>query len=131
VTGSRESTELGRIEKLRIVAEAAAEKVAEDAVALDVRGVVSFADTLLILTGRSDRHVRSIAEAIEQAVESHGERPLGIEGLAEARWVLIDLGDLVVHVFQREVRDRYDLERLWSDAQSIDLESGAARRVTR
>jgi ribosome-associated protein len=119
------------LEKVRLVAGAAADKLAEDVVALDVRGVVSFADALVICTGRSDRHVRSIADAVGEAAARGGERPLGVEGYEEGRWVLMDLSDVIVHVFQAEVRSHYDLERLWSDARELPLglasAAGAAR----
>ena len=108
-------------EKAQVVAEASLEKAAEEVVALDVRNAVSFADIFVICTGRSDRQVRSIADAIGEAVVRRGERPLGIEGYDEGRWVLMDLADVVVHVFQQEVRRNYDLERLWSDAPKLDL----------
>jgi ribosome-associated protein len=114
--------ELTHREKAQIVAEASLEKAAEEVVALDVREAVSFADVFVICTGRSDRQVRSIADAIEEAVSRRGERPLGIEGYDEGRWVLMDLADVIVHVFQHEVRRRYDLERLWSDAPKLDLQ---------
>jgi ribosome-associated protein len=114
--------ELTLQEKAQIVAEASLERAAEEVVALDVRKAVSFADVFVICTGRSDRQVRSIADAIEQAVARHGEHPLGIEGYEEGRWVLMDLADVIVHVFQHEVRRRYDLERLWSDAPKLDLQ---------
>ena len=108
-------------EKVQIVAEASLERAAEEVVALDVRKAVSFADVFVICTGRSDRQVRSIADAIEEAVGKRGERPLGIEGYDDGRWVLMDLADVIVHVFQHEVRRHYDLERLWSDAPRLDL----------
>ena len=113
--------ELTNREKAQVVAEASLERAAEEVVALDVRKAVSFADVFVICTGRSDRQVRSIADAIEEAVSRRGERPLGIEGYDEGRWVLMDLADVIVHVFQHEVRRRYDLERLWSDAPKLDL----------
>jgi ribosome-associated protein len=113
--------ELTSREKAQIVAKASLEKAAEEVIALDVRNVVSFADIFVICTGRSDRQVRSITDAIEEAVRERGERPLGIEGYDEARWVLMDLADVIVHVFQHELRRRYDLERLWSDAPKLDL----------
>ncbi len=120
-------------QKARIAVEAALEKMAENPVALDVREVVSFADLFVICTGRSDRQVHSIADAIEEAIASRGEQPLGIEGYKEGRWVLIDLADVIVHVFQEEVRRHYDLERLWSDAPRLDLgfEGRGARTVVR
>ena len=115
--------ELTSQEKAQIVAEASLERAAEEVVALDVRRAVSYTDVFVICTGRSDRQVRSIADAIEEAIAERGERPLGIEGYDEGRWVLMDLSDVVVHVFQQELRRRYDLERLWSDAPKLDLGS--------
>ncbi len=90
-------------EKARVVAAAALDKLALDPVCLDVRALVSFAD------------------AVCEAAVRHGDRRFGLEGYDEGRWALIDLGDLIVHVFQREVRMTYDLERLWSDAPTLDL----------
>jgi ribosome-associated protein len=110
-----------RLMKAVKIAEAATERKAEDLVALDARGVASFADTFILATGKSDRHVRSIADAIQEAISALGERPLGVEGYKEARWVLIDLSDVIVHIFQPDVRAYYDLERLWSEAPALDL----------
>ena len=62
-----------------------------------------------------------IADAIDEAVSRRGEQPIGVEGYEEGRWILMDLGDVIVHVFQQEVRETYDLERLWSDAERLDL----------
>jgi ribosome-associated protein len=92
--------------------------------ALDVRQVTSFADTFVLATGRSDRQVRAIADAVLEAFPD--ERALGVEGQQEGRWVLIDLGDIVVHVFQPDVRAHYDLDRLWSDAPLLELTPAAA-----
>jgi ribosome-associated protein len=114
-------TGLSRREKLQVALEAADGRGAEDPLALDVREVVSFADTFLILTGRSDRQVRAIADGVEEELVLRGEKPIGSEGQEQGRWVLIDFGDLIVHVFQREVRDDYALERLWADAAVIAL----------
>ncbi len=112
--------------KVAAVAEAALDRKAEDVVALDVRKLTPFADTFIIATGTSDRHARSIADAITEAMAKRGEKPLGTEGHEEGRWVLIDLDDVIVHVFQDEVRRKYDLERLWSDAPALDVAGGAA-----
>jgi ribosome-associated protein len=114
-------------EKVRLVVEAARDKLAEEIVALDVRQAVSFADTFIVATGRSDRQVRAIGDAIAEALAREGEKPLGVEGLEEARWLLMDLGDVIVHVFQPDVRRHYDLERLWSDATPIDVSALASR----
>ncbi|MFP8881598.1 MAG: ribosome silencing factor [Myxococcota bacterium] len=112
---------IGRIAMLSAITDAAAGRKAEDIVALDVREVSSFTDTFFVATGTSDRHVWSVADAIQAALSELGESPLGIEGYDEGRWVLIDYGATIVHIFQHETRINYDLERLWSDALTIEL----------
>ena len=119
---------LTRRPKALLIAEAARELLAEDVVALDVRQAVSFADTFIVATGRSDRHVRSIGDAIAEAIAKTGEKPLGVEGYQDGRWLLMDLGDVIVHVFQRDVRRHYDLERLWSEATPLNVSPPAARK---
>ena len=118
-------------EKTEKIAEAALDRKAENLVALDMRTVTPFADVFLMATGNSDRHVRSIADAIQQAMIALGEKPLGVEGYQGGRWVLLDLGDVIVHVFQAEVREHYDLERLWSEAQQIPIAGVEPQRVSR
>jgi len=107
--------------RARYLAEAALDRKAEDVVALDVSALTAFADTFLLATGTSDRHVRAVADAVVEASRAHGAPALGVEGYEEGRWVLIDLNDVVVHVFVAEAREYYDLDRLWADAPSIDL----------
>jgi len=107
---------------VRRLAAAATEKKAQDLLALDVHRLTSFTDAFLLATGTSDRHVRSVVDGILEASQEMGSSPLGVEGYDEGRWVLIDLNDVVVHVFQEEVREYYDLERLWADAPTIELE---------
>jgi ribosome-associated protein len=114
-----------RLAKLTLIVEAAQELKADDVVGIDVREISSFADTFIIVTGTSDRHVRSVADSIEAALKTHGEPPIGIEGYDEGRWVLVDCGDTIVHIFQQEIRDHYDLERLWSDAPTLELNAAA------
>ncbi len=109
-----------KLKAMRIV-EAALDRKAEQPVVLDMRELTAYADTFIILSGRSDRQVRSIAEAIVHALKSNGEQPLGVEGLNEGNWVLIDCNDAIVHVFDPETREKYDLERLWRDAPRFDL----------
>ena len=116
---------MDRLEKTQLVVEAALDRKAEEIVALDVREISSFADVFVIATGRSDRQVQAIADAISQAAKAAGEAPLGVEGHREGRWVLIDLSDVVVHVVQPEIREHYEIERLWSDAPRIELPGGA------
>jgi ribosome-associated protein len=106
---------------VRHLAEAAVQKKAQDLLALDVHELTSFADAFLLATGTSDRHVRSVADAMLEASEEMGRSALGVEGYDEGRWVLIDLNEVVVHIFQEEVRKYYDLERLWGDAPAIEL----------
>lgn len=108
--------------KARWIVEAALDLKAERPVVLDMRALTAYADSFVILTGRSDRQVRSIAEAIVHALKQHGEPPLGVEGLDDGSWVLIDCNDAIVHVFDSETRLQYDLERLWRDAPRLDLE---------
>jgi ribosome-associated protein len=99
-------------------------------VALDVRKLTSYADTFVIATGNSDRHTRSIADSVVDALRVGGRKPLGVEGYDEGRWVLIDAGDVIVHVFQSEVRADYDLERLWSDAPVVTPAGAAAAALS-
>ncbi len=118
-------SDLDRLGKLALIVEAARERKAEDLVGLDVREISSFADSFIIATGTSGRHVRAVTDSIEAALKSGGDPPMGVEGYDEGRWVLIDCGDAIVHVFQQEVRDHYDLERLWSDAPALALDAAA------
>ena len=112
------------ITKTRIIMEAAAELKADQIVGLDMRKVSAFADSFVIASGGSSRHVRSIAEAIIKAVEESGERPIGVEGLDEGRWVLIDANDVIIHIFEGDSRDDFSLERLCSDAPVIPFQTG-------
>ncbi len=89
---------------------------------LDVTGKVDYADFLVVMTGRSDRHVHSIATGIEEALSRKNKvKPLSVEGLSTATWVLLDFGDVVVHVFQEDSRRMYDIEGLWIDAGRVAL----------
>jgi ribosome-associated protein len=118
-------------EKARRVVEAALSSKAEAVVALDVRELSSITETFVLATGTSDRHLRSIVDAIRDAAIELGEKPLGVEGYTEGRWVLIDLNDVIVHVFLPDVREHYQLERLWSDAPVLHFEGMASRSATR
>lgn len=107
---------------LRLAAAAADSKQAEDLVALDVSGPLPLADIFLIATGRNERNVVAIAGEIEDQLIEAGTKPLRREGRAEGRWVLLDFGDLVVHVFHEEDRMYYSLERLWKDCPVIPID---------
>lgn len=110
-----------RNQKIVRIVEAALDRNAEQPLVLDIEGLTAFADTFVLLSGRSDRQVRAIADSVVEALRASGDEPLGVEGLAEGKWVLIDGNDVVVHVFEPEMRDLYALERLWSDAPVLDL----------
>jgi ribosome-associated protein len=107
---------------LRLAAAAADSKQAEDLVALDVSGPLPLADIFLIATGRNERNVVAIAGEIEDQLIEAGTKPLRREGRAEGRWVLLDFGDLVVHVFHEEDRMYYSLERLWKDCPVVPID---------
>ncbi len=86
-----------------------------------MRSLTSIADYLVICTGRSDRQVQSIAQAVQERLAEQKMRPISIEGLRRGQWVLLDYGDVVVHVFYQPVREFYDLERLWQHAPRVPL----------
>ena len=109
-------------EKARQVVLAALERKAERPVALDVSELTSFAEAFVIVGGRSDRQERAIADEVVKTLKQAGDPPLGVEGLNEGRWVLIDCNDVICHVFAPEAREHYDLERLWRDAAPIELD---------
>jgi len=111
------------LEKAKLIVEAALDRRAEMPIVLDVRKLTAYADIFVIVSGRSDRQVRSISDAIVQVLKANGDQPLGVEGLDDGNWVLIDCNEAIVHVFDPETRDRYDLERLWRDAPRLVLEA--------
>jgi ribosome-associated protein len=103
-------------------ARAAAAKQAEDVVILDVHGLIVITDFFVICSGGTERQVKTVVEEVERSLRDLGRKPLRREGETEARWVLLDYVDIVVHVFADEEREYYDLERLWRDAPRIELE---------
>jgi ribosome-associated protein len=119
----RNKKNLNSTDMARLAAGAALDKKALDPLALDLRGISSVAEYFVILTGTSDRHVQSVAENVMEAFKSIGVKTLGEEGLNEGKWVLLDYGEIVVHVFLEPVREYYDIERLWIDAPRLDLEA--------
>lgn len=100
----------------------ALEKKAFDVRILEVQGLSSLTDYLLLASGRSDRQVQAVAESVRLGLKKdHAVLPLAVEGMNEGRWVLIDYGDVMVHIFQQPVREFYDLDGLWSEAAEITV----------
>jgi ribosome-associated protein len=107
--------------KAALISRIAMDRKAMDVVVLDMRDASSITDYFLICSGGSERQVRAIADAIDEQLGPSGIASLGIEGYREGHWILMDYGDVIVHVFSEETRDYYDLERLWANAPKIDL----------
>ena len=110
------------IEMARIAAIAADSKAGEDLVALDVSEPLPLVDIFLLVTGRNERNVAAIADEVEEKLLEAGHKRLRREGRQESRWILLDFGDLVVHVFHEQERVYYGLERLWKDCPVVPLE---------
>jgi len=108
-------------EKILVAGKAVSEKKGLDPLLFDLRGISDMADYFLICSGTSDRQVRAIADAIEEALLKIGIKMDHKEGYQESTWILLDYGDLVAHIFKEDKRQYYDLERLWGDAPKIDL----------
>ena len=107
-----------------LAATAASDKLATDLVALDVSERIALTDAFLICSGRSERMVQAIADEVEERLAEDGAKRIRQEGRAEGRWILLDFGDVVVHVFHEEERLFYQLERLWRDCPVISLPPG-------
>ena len=110
------------LELAKICAQVALDAKAEDLVVLDVKGISSFTDYFVIMSGRSTRHVQGLAETIEHAMRSKRINTSHAEGLQEGMWVLLDFDDVVVHIFYHEQRSFYDLEGLWHDAKPVNID---------
>ena len=102
-----------------LVVDAASDKKGEDILVLNVSEVTTIADLFVIVSGRGERQVQAIADEIVEKAKAAGRQPVGIEGYTAGRWILIDLGDVVVHAFVPEERQLYRLERLWGDAPVV------------
>jgi ribosome-associated protein len=118
-TASDESREIAIL-----IATAGIEKKASGLEVIDVAGRVDYADFLVLMSGRSDRHVTALASGIEEALRKRNKRALAVEGLPHANWVLMDFGDVVVHVFQDDARSAYDIDALWMDARRVPVPLG-------
>lgn len=110
-------------ERAQQIAQALADKGGVDVCVLDLGDDASFTDFFVIATGTSDRHLGTLADAAVETARAQGDRPLGVEGARTGRWVLVDLGDVVVHLFREEAREFYGLERLWGDEEPRAVEA--------
>ena len=109
-------------QRVREAVAAAEDRKAVDLKVLHLQKISDFTDYFVICGGTSERQVQAIADAVQESLREHGVRPLHVEGYNRAQWVLLDYGDLVVHVFQEEPRRHYALERLWGDAPDVTAE---------
>jgi len=110
-----------------VAAQAADDKLGADTVVLAMGELLGVVDAFVVTSGRNDRQVRALVEEVERRVADHdGTRPLAVEGLADATWVLMDYGDFVVHVFAEETRGYYDLEHLWAGAPRVGWQRASA-----
>jgi ribosome-associated protein len=110
----------------RVAATAAEEKIAQDVIAIDVSDQLALTDVFVIASANNERQVGAIVDEIEDRLREQGCKPIRREGQREGRWVLIDFGDIVVHVQHADEREFYQLERLWKDCPQVDLSAVAA-----
>lgn len=112
-------------EEVKLALECASEKKAFDLSALDLREIASFAEFFVLCSGANQRQVQAISDEIEEQLKKQLQsRPVRIEGYRSGEWVLMDYGDFIVHIFDKDARDFYDLERLWRDAKKVELPEG-------
>jgi ribosome-associated protein len=119
---SRPTATPDAIEAARAAAAAIDDKNGEDILLLDLSSLLVVTDVFVVASGTSNRHVRTLVDEAEEALKVLGRRPLRREGVDHGEWVLLDYGDVVIHVFDRPTRAYYELERLWADAPMIDFE---------
>jgi ribosome-associated protein len=118
------------LEAARLALDAALEKKGLEPVLLHVNELCSYTEYILLVSGRSDRQVDAISDAVSAALSDSGRTALGIEGVSSGQWALLDYGDIVIHVFHHPVREHYDLEGLWIDAPRVPIEVPAENRMT-
>lgn len=110
-------------QQLDVYVKAVLERKAEAVVVLDVRELTSVADAFIICSGRSNRQVTAIADSVQRTLKKQGFRPLSVEGKSEGQWVLMDYGDVIIHIFYETVREFYDLDGFWRDAGKVTTPS--------
>jgi ribosome-associated protein len=115
----------GARELAKLIAAAGLDKKAERIEILDIGEKVDYADFLVLMSGRSDRQVRSVADGVIESLKEKGHRPTSVEGMQQGQWVLVDYSDVIVHVFVDEARRYYDLEGLWMDATRVPFDGAS------
>lgn len=108
---------------LKTVVEALSEKKGDDTVVLDLRGLTQIADYFIICTGSSVPHIRALSDGVESKLKESKIKPLHIEGQRNNSWIILDYGDILVHIFNPETREYYELERFWLDARRITFDN--------
>ncbi|HJR78083.1 MAG TPA: ribosome silencing factor [Nitrospiraceae bacterium] len=106
------------------------DKKATDVLILHIATLTSVADYLVLCSGESERQARAIATHVDGILSAQGDGPLSIEGAASAKWILMDFGDVVVHIFLKDIREHYALEKLWGDAKQVRIPSGQGVRTS-
>ncbi len=122
-TAANESLDAEIFDAVKGLAELSWDLKGLNTVAIDLRGVVSYTDYVVIVTGTSERHVQALARRLDTAMRESGRPPLGTEGVEHGRWALLDYGDIIVHIFNGEARADYNLERMWLEAPRVEFEN--------
>ncbi len=130
VETKNDSPALDSLKLAHIALQAALDKKALEPELLDVEALCSYASHILLLSGRSDRQVDAIGEGIKMALREQGYTAMGVEGKASGQWTLLDYGDLIVHIFHHPIRQHYDLESLWSEADRVEIEVPDEARIS-
>ncbi len=118
---------LGYPELVKKLAQLIYDKKGTNIIGIDIRGVSSITSFVLIANGNVSRHVSALSNLIEEFMKEHGEKLVHLEGKQNGDWVVLDYSDLVIHLFVPEMREKYQLERLWSDGQVVDLELSTSK----
>ncbi len=124
---SKKEEEMDSKGKALLIAGLAADKKASDVVLLEMEGLTSFTEYFVICSGTSTTQVKTIADYIVESLKARGIRPMGVEGASNAKWILIDFADVVVHIFDEETRAFYELEKLWLDAPRLEAPVGPGK----
>lgn len=121
--GSGDNGSLGAADLRDLCVQGLEDKQAQDIVVLDVRGLCAYTDYIIVASGGSDRHVAALAGGLVESARRWHVRPLGTEGMSGSRWALVDLADVVVHIFHHPLREYYDIEGLWYNAPRLTMSS--------